>query len=178
MALLKSENIILPTKYGPKSKPLQEVVAKKGPTLKRLLQLGPMSKKDANDHVIRLLDRGQNLVGNGQTSDAIVNYKVANLLLKEFEDDTETELLIKCLKCLGDVYQSMGNEQEAKKYRRVLANVKKRLKPKNLAKKDLVDDCTSVVESIFQPQYAQNDVFDFDGYDCDEDLLGENERLT
>ena len=104
-----------------------------------------------------------------------MNYKVANLLLKEFEQDTETALLIKCLKCLGDVYQSMGNEQEAKKFRRAVANVKKKLKPITFAKKDLVDDTTSVVESVCQPQYAQNDPFYFD---CDDDLLGENERLS
>ena len=65
-----------------------------------------------------------------------------------------------------------------KKYRRRLANVKKKLKPKNFAKENLIDDCASVVESIFQPQYAQNELFNFEGYDCDEDLLGENERLT
>ena len=56
-----------------------------------------MSKKDANDHVIRQLDRGQNLVENGQISEAVINFKVANLLLREYEEDTETELLIKCL---------------------------------------------------------------------------------
>ena len=65
--------------------------------MKRLLQIGPMSKKDANDHVIRQLDRGQNLVENGQISEAVINFKVANLLLREYEEDTETELLIKCL---------------------------------------------------------------------------------
>jgi hypothetical protein len=95
--------------------------------------------------VIRLLDRGQNLVESGKISEAVVNYKVANLLLNEFEEHTETALLIKCLKCLGDVYQSMGNEQEAKKFRRGVANVKKKLKPKKL----LNDDIVSVVESVF-----------------------------
>ena len=35
-----------------------------------------------------------------------------------------------------------------------------------------------MVDSVFQPQYAQNEPFDFTGYDCGEDLLGENERLT
>ena len=66
MALLKSDKIDL-KKQNPTSKPnfLQECVQKKGPTLKRLLQLGPMSKKDVNDHVIRELDRGHNLVDNG-----------------------------------------------------------------------------------------------------------------
>jgi outer membrane protein assembly factor BamD (BamD/ComL family) len=80
-----------------------------------------------------------------------VNYKVANLLLKHFEDHTETALLMKCLKCLGDAYQSTGNEQEAKKFRRVLANVKKKLKPKKLP----VNDGASVVESVIQPQDSQ-----------------------
>ena len=41
---------------------------------------------------------------NGEIHEAIVNFKVANLLLKNFEDHTETALLIKCLKCLGDAY--------------------------------------------------------------------------
>ena len=80
-----------------------------------------------------------------------MNYKVANLLLKHFEDHTETALLMKCLKCLGDAYQSTGNEQEAKKFRRVLANVKKKLKPKKLP----VNDGASVEESVIQPQDSQ-----------------------
>ena len=105
--------------------------------------------------MIRLLDRGQNLVESGKISEAVVNYKVANLLLNEFEDHTETALLMKCLKCLGDAYQSMGNEQEAKKFRRGVANVKKKLKPKKL----LNDDIVSMVESVFQPQNTQNNPF-------------------
>ena len=155
--------------WGKKSYNLQEIFQKKGPTLKCLLQIGPISKKDVNDHVVQLLDRGQNLVGDGQISEAVVNYKVANLLLKEFEDDTETGLLIKCLKCLGDVYQSMGEEQEAKKYRRGVANAKKKFKP--IARKNLFDEFTSMVESIFQtpPQYAQNEPLE---------ILRENDRLT
>ena len=77
-----------------------------------------------------------------------MNYKVASLLLKQLEDHTETTLLIKCLKCLGDAYQLTGNEQEVKKFRRAVANVKKKLKPKKL----LGDDGASVVESVIQPQ--------------------------
>jgi hypothetical protein len=73
-----------------------------------------------------------------------VNYKVANLLLKHFEDHTETALLIKCLKCLGDAYQSMGNEQEVKKFRRAVANVKKKLKPKKV----LINEGASEVEPV------------------------------
>jgi uncharacterized protein (DUF2225 family) len=80
--------------------------------------------------VIRLLDRGQNFEKNDEISEAIAFYKVANLLLNEFEGHIETALLLKCLKCLGNVFQSMGNEQEAKKFRRGLANVKKKFKPK------------------------------------------------
>ena len=102
-------------------------------------------------------------------AEAIVQYRVANLLLNYFEDHTETALLLKCLKSLGDVYSSMGNEQEAKKFHRGFANVKKKLKPKKLLadnvklpdekkptpKKLLVDDdnlpdeTASVVESCF-----------------------------
>ena len=87
---------------------------------------------------------------NDKIHEAIVNYKVANLLLKHFEDHTETALLIKCLKCLGDAYQSTGNEQEVKKYRRAVVNVKKKLKPKKLP----VNDGVSMVESVvvLQPQ--------------------------
>ena len=77
-----------------------------------------------------------------------MNFKVASLLLKQLEDHTETALLIKCLKCLGDAYQLTGNEQEGKKFRRAVANVKKKLKPKKL----LVKDGASVVESVIQPQ--------------------------
>ena len=77
-----------------------------------------------------------------------MNFKVASLLLKQLEDHTETALLIKCLKCLGDAYQLTGNEQEVKKFRRAVANVKKKLKPKKL----LVKDGASVVESVIQPQ--------------------------
>ena len=77
-----------------------------------------------------------------------MNFKVASLLLKQLEDHTETALLIKCLKCLGDAYQLTGNEQEVKKFRRAVANVKKKLKPKKL----LVSDSASVVESVIQPQ--------------------------
>ena len=116
--------------------------------MKCLLQLGHIADKDVNDHVIRLLDRGENKMDKGKNSEAITNYKVANLLLRQFEDHTETALLIKCLKCLGDAYQSMGNEQEVKKFRRAVANVKKKLKPKKL----LVNDGASVVESVLQPQ--------------------------
>jgi uncharacterized protein (DUF2225 family) len=116
--------------------------------LKCLLQLGHISEKNVNDRVISLLDRGQNFEEKFKFSEAIANYKVANLLLKQYEDHTETALLIKCLKCLGDVYQSMGNEQEAKKFRRGVANIKKKLKPKKLK----VDDTDSVVASVFQPQ--------------------------
>ena len=76
-----------------------------------------------------------------------MNYKVASLLLKQFEDHTETALLIKCLKCLGDAYKLTGNEQEVKKFQRAVANVKKKLKPKKL----LVADGDSVVESVIQP---------------------------
>ena len=133
---------------------------------------------DANDHVIRLLDRGDNQMENDKIHEAIVNFKVANLLLKHFEDHTETALLIRCLKCLGDAYQSTGNQQEAKKLRRAAVNVKKKLKPKNLAQEDLVDDCASVVESVLQPQNALIEPQDFEDYDYGEDLLGENERLT
>ena len=118
--------------------------------MKRLLQIGHIADKDANDHVIRLIDRGDNQMENGKIQEAIVNYKVANLLLKHLEDHTETALLIKCLKCLGDAYQSTGNEQEVKKYRRAVANVKKKLKPKKLPVNDGVSEAESVV--VLQPQ--------------------------
>ena len=42
----------------------------------------------------------------------------------------------------------MGNEQEVKKFRRAVANVKKKLKPKKLP----VNNSASVVESVKQPQ--------------------------
>ena len=79
---------------------------------------------------MRLLDRGKKHEDNCKLPDAIVQYKVANMLLNEFEDHTETTLLLKCLKSLGDIHSLMGNEQEAKKYRRGIANIKKKLKPK------------------------------------------------
>ena len=118
--------------------------------MKRLLQIGYIADMDANNHVIRLLDRGENQMEKGKIHEAILNYKVANLLLKHFEDHTETALLIKCLRCLGDAYQSTGNEQEVKKFRRAVANVKKKLKPKKLP----VNDGVSVAESVvvMQPQ--------------------------
>ena len=118
--------------------------------MKCLLQLDHVADLDANNHVIRLLDRGENQMENDKIHEAIVNYKVANLLLKHFEDHTETALLIKCLKCLGDAFQATGNEQEVKKYRRAVVNVKKKLKPKKLP----VNDGVSMVESVvvLQPQ--------------------------
>ena len=127
---------------------LQEVTDKKAPTLKCLLQLGHISEKNVNDRVISLLDRGQNFEEKFKFSEAIANYKVANLLLKQYEEHTETALLIKCLKCLGDVYQSMGNEQEVKKFRRAVANLKKKLKPKKV----LINEVASEVEPVIQPQ--------------------------
>ena len=105
---------------------------------------------DANDHVIRLLDCGENQMEKGEIDEAILTYKVANLLLKHLENLTETALLIKCLKCLSDAYQAMGNEQEAKRFRRAVDKVKKKLKSKKLP----VNDGVSVAESVvvLQPQ--------------------------
>lgn len=82
--------------------------------------------------MIRLLDRGQHHEDCFNVPEAIVQYKVALLLLNNFEDHTETALLLKCLKSLADAHSSMGNESEAKKFRRGVANVKKKLKPKKL----------------------------------------------
>ena len=77
-----------------------------------------------------------------------MNYKVASLLLKQLEDHTETTLLIKCLKCLGDANKLAGNGQEVEKFRRAVADVNEKLEPKKL----LGDDGASVVESVIQPQ--------------------------
>ena len=78
-------------------------------TLKVLLEGGHLDSKDANDHVTRLLDRGNNLQKENDLNNAITNYKVANLLLKEFSSTTEEKLLLRCLKCFKHVYLAMGN---------------------------------------------------------------------
>jgi hypothetical protein len=58
LALLRSERFNVKIKFGKEKKSVYEVVGKKGPTLKCLLQLGHIADKDVNDHVIRLLDCG------------------------------------------------------------------------------------------------------------------------
>ena len=94
----------------------------------------------------------------------------------------------------------MGNEQEAKKFRRGLANVKKKFKPKKqvanvlVKNKQLQNDpqkkpssevkeenenyeAVSVMESVFQPQNDPQSI-QFGGYNSDDDLLVENEKLA
>ena len=58
LALLRSESFNVKVKFGRDKKSAYEIVEKKAPTLKCLLQLGHIADKDVNDHVIRLLDRG------------------------------------------------------------------------------------------------------------------------
>jgi hypothetical protein len=98
--------------------------------LKLLLQDGHLSAEKVNDHVTRLLDRGNHLQKESDLNGAITNYKVANLLLKEFSATTEEKLLLRCLKCFEHVYQAMGNELEAKRFNRGVANLKKKLSKK------------------------------------------------
>ena len=117
--------------------------------MKVLLQLGHLSAKDANDQVTRLLNRGVYFEKENNLNEVLTNYKVANLLLKEFSTETDVKLLLRCLKCFEHVYLAMGNEKEAKRYNRGVANLKKKLSKK--AKVQKVDDTVSVVQSQ-QPQ--------------------------
>ena len=127
-------------------------------TLKLLLQIGKLRAEDAKDHVTRLIDQGLNLQKENDLNNALANYRVANLLLKEFGAATEDSMrqLLRCLKCLENVSQAMKNEPEAKKYTRGVANLKKKLSKLNKAKKDAgqaaADDSASVVQSQLQPQ--------------------------
>ena len=77
--------------------------------MKLLLQGGHLSAENANDHVTWLLERGNNLQKESDLNSAITNYKVANLLLKEFSATTEEKLLLRCLKCFKHVFLAMGN---------------------------------------------------------------------
>ena len=103
---------------------------KNAATLKHLLKIGHLSAENANDHVTRLLDRGNNLQMDNDLNSAITNYKVANLLLKEFSAKTEEKLLLRCLMCLEHIYQAMGNVQEAKRFNRGVSNLNKKLSKK------------------------------------------------
>ena len=73
-------------------------------TLKVLLQNGQLSAENANDHVTRNLDRGGNLQKENDLNGALTNYKVANLLLKEFSATTDEKLRLRCFKCFEQVY--------------------------------------------------------------------------
>ena len=114
-------------------------------TLNLLLQDGQLSAKNANDHVTRLLDRGNNLQKENDLNSAITNYNVANLLLKEFSATTENKLQLRCLKSFEHVYLAMGNEKEAKRFNHGFVNLKKKLSKK--AKKQNVYEIASVVQS-------------------------------
>ena len=59
------------------------------PTLKLLLQIGNLSAEKANEHVTQLLDRGNDLQEKNDLNSAISNYKVADLLLREFSAVTD-----------------------------------------------------------------------------------------
>ena len=79
-------------------------------TLKVLLEGGHLDSKDANDHVTRLLDRGDNLEKEKKYFNAFANYKVSNLLLKQFGTTTEEskKLLLRSFKCFKNTYQAAG----------------------------------------------------------------------
>ena len=107
-----SINVNLKTHNEP---PLQEKAIdycnKDTVTLKLLLQIGQLRAEDAKDHVTRLIDRGLNLQKDNDLNNALANYRVANLLLKEFGAATEDSMrqLLRCLKCLENVSQAMNN---------------------------------------------------------------------
>ena len=65
--------------------------------MKLLLQDGHLSAENINDHLTRLLDRGNNLEKENDLDSAITNYKVAILLLKEFSATTDENLKNRCL---------------------------------------------------------------------------------
>ena len=127
--LLQAKNIDVNLKDCAGKKP-SDLCKEKAITLKLLLQDGQLSAENANDHVTRLLDRGDNLAKENDLLNAISNYKVADLLLKEFSSATDENLKTRCLGCFQHIKAKEEEHEMLKRRKKAEKNLKKKLSKK------------------------------------------------